>query len=385
MVALNIINENKIKDWLRDLIEGRFKATPFETRERLIELHELALLRSIKKMPELFSVVKHYPDDAPEFLTREKFDSGTFHQFDPTNISNDLKSKINHIQDWLLGAINRDDDWLHNCDDQNRPYKLLSIGSLQTAYNLADKNMKLQANKLRSQFENSPANFEHDIQNGHIKIIKEYPDGFRIVQLLTPHALDFETAQLGHCIGNDGYDDALNDNDIQFYSFRDPNNKSIATFEIENAIVVQCKGKQNAPPTPKYMGHVKDFIIENNFGLTESAGHTGLLKKDGIFYEVNNLPDDFAWEGDLDISEAKWLKKLPSNLSVGGELYLTGCTGLMSLPENLSVGGRIYWNSKKFTSVKEFRNVEEFRKVFENIYPPERYQSQQKLYSIPTP
>jgi len=71
----------------------------------------------------------------------------------------------------------------------------------------------------------------------------------------------------------------------------------------------------------------------------EGAAHTGLIKQDGKFYDVFNLPANFTLRKNLWITNAKRHLTLPDNFSIDGDAYLTNCAALTSLPANLSVGG----------------------------------------------
>ncbi len=327
----NIVNIDDVEAFIRALADAA--ADP-----RLADYLVIALKKSILKEDRFFKMVEDYPDPAPDWLTPEKVDAGVM-AFN-RDLATGSTDTFRHIKDWIAGALNDNDPWINNLDNKNRPKTLLQISSLENARVRADKAMALKVNKLQLEFANATNNFESDEAAGHIKTIKILDDGSRIVQLLTARALDIESAQLGHCIGNGGYDEQVAQPEIyQYYSLRSPSNKVHATLEVENGTLTQCKGKQNAPPIEKYFTPLQDFIREHKWKLTEGAGHTGLLEKNGVYYAVNNLPKNFEWEGNLDIRYAQWLTHLSENLSAGGSLYLEGCTSLTYLPANLSVGG----------------------------------------------
>lgn len=167
-----------------------------------------------------------------------------------------LKDKINHICNWLYAAWQNDEPWLHDTDKSDRPIKLAKLGSIQQAVNEADKAM------LRASNRKVDALNPEDL---HIE--KTFPDGARIVRLLTEHALDAESAAMKHCVGLGAYDHKLRSNTHTYYSLRSASGKSRATLEVQNTDnkIIQCKGKQNQPPIDKYMHYIQEFIQDRQF------------------------------------------------------------------------------------------------------------------------
>lgn len=324
----SIINQDDIALFLEGLAGGE---------EPLAGYLVLALRKAVIKEPAFFKPVTDYPAHPPAWLTREKFESSKNIAFDP-ELTKGSSDAFRHIKDWIAGAIASDDAWLKDADDIGRPHKLLQIGSLARAYAMAEKDMNKKAAVLRSKFANSASLFEQDEAAGHIKTVHIFENGCRMVQLLTPHALDIESAQLGHCIGNGAYDAHLSAEDSAYYSLRDPLNKAHVTMEVVRGEVEEFKGKQNEPPIQQYMLMGQDFIRSHQWGVSESARHTGLLEKDGVYYDARELPEGFSWKGSIDLSEAKWLLAIPRNLTIGGGMNIEACTGLTSVPSNLSVG-----------------------------------------------
>ncbi len=332
----NPLNMNEIDDFLTGLADGN---------EQLGKFMVVALRKPILKEDSLFTPVREYPDDAPAWLTKEKFKTGSFHVFETFRARQQI-DRFNHIRDWIGAAIINNDAWTKNLDAQGRPKKLLNIGTIAEATDRANKTMKIRANNLRSKFANAAENFETDEKDGHIKTIREFDDGSRLVKLLTPHALDMESAHLGHCIGEGYYDESLKDPKTAFYSLRDPLNRAHVTFHVHDGWVAECKGKENAPPVAKYLDQVQEVIIEHKWKVRGAqAACTGLLLyQDGIYHDIRNLPDGFKCNGNIDLKDAEWLTRLPDNMEIFGDLLLKNCTGLTALPEKLKIVGHLDLN-----------------------------------------
>lgn len=259
-MARNIYNPEAVDEFLHDFVEE-------SDDPRLGDYLVIALKNAILKENKFCLTAFSYPEDAPEWLTQDKFAQGEFYAFEP-DLTTHSHDTFRHIKDWISGALNENDAWVNDLDNKGRP------------------------------------------------------------------------KQLGHCIGNGAYDKKVADTDrYQYYSLRGPNNKAHATLEVENGTLKQCKGKENAPPRSDYFAPIQDFIKENKWKLTESAGQTGLLEKDGEYYEITNLPDNFVYEGGIKIIDAKWLKALPNGLGVSS-LYLYECPNLTKIGSNLSAYGR---------------------------------------------
>ena len=317
---------------------------------RLHALLETALLRSLSReltnqeTPNNLHPLSALPENASDGLRTafSKKGNGQLYAFEPDS---DMRSDINHIVDWLKAAIHNNESWLSNCDEQGRPKKLLKIGSLEQATK--------EANKAMLRFSQKAAAQSYDDIAGE-RTVMTFADGYRIAQLLTPEALDRESAHVGHCIG-DGkkYDNKLVSGSHVFYSLRDPKGKGHATMEVEvkNHNLMQCKGKENEPPISRYMPHIQAFLKREQFNLKESVHMTGLVQANGEYYDVHRLPENISIEGDFDLSRTD-IASLPRNISVSGNITLFGNNQLTSLNSNISAGGNIYIrNNSSLTSI----------------------------------
>ncbi len=251
----------------------------------------IALKKAMMREDQFFALVSQYPEDAPEWLTPAKFEQGGVYAFDP-DLTNGSADTLRHIKDWIGGALKENDPWVNDLDDKGRPKALMQIGSLADAYSKADKAMRAKASQLREEFANTGAAFKDDEAAGLIKTVKnvsiqrevndkmQTEDGWRIVQLLSAKALDVESAQLGHCIGNGNYDDKVANTDrYQYYSLRGPNNKAHGTLEFINGVLTQCKGKENAPHAPTISPRSKSLLRRINGKSPRAQGIQAYLKK----------------------------------------------------------------------------------------------------------
>jgi hypothetical protein len=89
-----------------------------------------------------------------------------------------------------------------------------------------------------------------------LKVIHDFGDGTRIVELLTKSAYEREGFLMRHCLG--GYDPER----TTAYSYRDEKNRPHATFEVtrDGEEISQIKGRGNGPIHPKYIEPILTFL-----------------------------------------------------------------------------------------------------------------------------
>lgn len=247
---------------------------------------------------------------------------------------------VRHVADWLKAAVVNDADWFRNVDEHGRPRKLLKFGTMEGLLKEADKAMRIEAQKLRGV----------KLGDGDEVPYAELSDGLHLVRLLTPAALDRESGEMQHCIGNGGYDDLVEDGDHLFLSLRDRHGKAHATLEIEDGAVIQLQGKQNKLPLQKYLDALVPFMRANRFAAFFPARLLGyVVDIKGNWHPLDDLPGGLRVSGDLDVS-GTGITALPEGLRVGGSLYI-GNTGMTALPEGLTVGRHLYSSHTRLTAL----------------------------------
>ena len=244
------------------------------------------------------------------------------------------KDLLRHIADWLRAALANGEPWLKSVDGQGRPKKLLKFGSVDAIVREADKAMLKAAQK----------HCGVTLVDGDEELVEMLDDGYYVVRLLTPAALDWESAEMQHCIGNGAYDDCLNDGRHTYLSLRDPHGKPHATLEVQDEKIVQLQGKQNAPPLHKYLDVLIPYICASGLGVDIPASHLGhVIDVDGVWHPLDNMPEGLMVEGYLDLRNTR-ITTLPKGLTVKGHLDLA-LTPIKTLPEGLSVSGDLYLNN----------------------------------------
>lgn len=237
-----------------------------------------------------------------------------------------------HIYDWLLASQIRGEAWLSRRDHQGRPLKLMKFGTVQQIVAEANKAMA----KRRGDGFRVPA-------GEGAKVVHDCGEGWTVVRLTTPEALDHEGYVMGHCVGQGAYDGSLSTNFTGIYSLRDPFGKSHVTLEIDHAmdIVRQIKGKQNMLPKAEYMRRLlgwrglKDVSVEG----TELPSGFGVEKSRGIV-ELSSLKAGDVFEGNIGIvlqDNADYVLNIPPGVTIRGTVVIQGHKSgkLFELGENV--------------------------------------------------
>lgn len=255
-------------------------------------------------------------------------------------------TQLGHVADWLKAAIANDDPWLYRCDEHDRPKKLMKFSTVEDIVREADRHMLKAAQRHATV----------SLVEGDEALFAELGDGYRIVRLLTPSALDRESAEMQHCIGNGGYDGNLGTATAFYLSLRDAAGKAHITLEVIDGYIVQLQGKQNEPPLTKYLDRLVPFIETHGYQVFTEVYYSGrVLDIHGRLHSITAMPDGLATAGDLFLAQTD-IAVLPRGLSVGGSLDVT-CTPLESLPDGLTVGGNLHVANTKMKALPDGLSV----------------------------
>lgn len=231
-----------------------------------------------------------------------------------------LKSRetdIRHIHDWLASALSEKDEWLTRTDEKGRPRKLTKMHSIDQLLAEADKafSKKMQTAKAKAPAVSGLPDDE--------KVEMELSEGYSLVKMLSPQALDRETAVMQHCVGLGGYDSHTSSKKYALFSLRDRFNKPHATLEVdvERRALLQIRGKQNAIPTAKYLALLGPYLGRLDSLTQDSALADFRITREGEFVHVSEIPDHAVFAGSLDLSGYDIVDpKIPDDLAVEGNL-----------------------------------------------------------------
>lgn len=258
--------------------------------------------------------------------------------------------EIRHVIDWLTSAVIDGDEWLERVDAKGRPLKLMKMHSITQLVAESEKAFTKKMQKIGT----SVALPDDE------RLQMRLADGFSVVRMLTPDALDRESAAMQHCIGLGSYDRHLADERRGLYSLRDAFNKPHATIEIDHTAkaLVQLVGKQNQLPTGKYLKALAPFIEAEGLDSGETASMGFVIGKGASVHHVSEIPDGAEFDRNLSlrgcVDDPKNIR-IPSYIKVTGDLILDqGFEGLLAMPA--MVAGDVHANVMKLPALSpEFR------------------------------
>ncbi|MCZ7862476.1 PcfJ domain-containing protein [Agrobacterium salinitolerans] len=235
---------------------------------------------------------------------------------------------IYHVRDWLKASLVNDVPWLRNLDDKERPKKLMKCRDLEDLVREADKDMRKQ----------NAAIARKPLSAGEEALEFECADGWSIVRLLAPSALDRESSFMQHCIGNGAYDVRVGSEGFRYLSLRDPAGKPHGTMELFEDRLIQFQGKQNVSPLEKYLRIALPFFRQRRIQCTYA--NCGLVTDEaGETYLVHELPEQIVVWGDHLVLRSSPERKvtLPKVIHMNGSLSLVGV--FENIPDRIVVSG----------------------------------------------
>ena len=91
------------------------------------------------------------------------------------------------------------------------------------------------------------------------QVVKTYPDGWAMVEVISENDLDVEGAKMHHCVA--GYWQSVRTGSSKIFSLRTPTNQPMATIEVQGKKVIQIKGHSNAKITDQdLVDKIRDFF-----------------------------------------------------------------------------------------------------------------------------
>lgn len=243
------------------------------------------------------------------------------------------RNQLSHIANWLSVSVKNNASWLTNLDQLGRPKKLLKFSTIDQIVSEADKASRIANEKIG----------KVSLIEGDEELFAELADGYYLVKLLTPAALDRESSIMQHCIGHGDFDDTLDNKEFSLLSLRDRHGNSHVTLEMhrpyEVLFVEQMQGKQNKAPNQTYLDVLIPYLKKEKIVFEHVFLYDQKIRDvNNVLHSIADLPEGFESVDDIDWfkSDEGYSKTLPHNMKVNGRLYLT-FSELETLPENLQV------------------------------------------------
>ena len=364
-MSVNLLNDKELNDYLIDLVWGE-RGMPIildgQSQENMmnanyIEQNKDTIVRSIltqymkHRIRAYLTESEDYPfltpvskrADLPDWATRALDAGQKVYSFDAANMTGQMRHDLTTIRDFLYSAAESYVDKTviaikENIQKDKKKLPKVRLDYLKTSneYNTFEKTLA-QAEKWHEHMAQLAAKKEKNEQMykaslAGTQFIMDLPNGMRAYQLMTPQALDFESEYMGHCVGRGGYDKDVTNGSVKIYSIRDNNGEPHATLEVRGQNVFQCKGKGNKTPVQRYIPAVQHFVEAQKLEIKHDMKNIGLIKQDGKYYSIYDLPNGFVVRGDLDLSGMD-LADVNLNIKVTGILNLAKAKNIKLHPK----------------------------------------------------
>ena len=391
-MSVNLLNDKELNDYLIDLVWGE-RGMPIildgQSQENMmdanyIEQNKDAIVRSIltqymkHRIRAYLTESEDYPfltpvskrADLPDWATRALDAGQKVYSFDAAKMTGQMRHDLTTIRDFLYSAAESYVDKTviaikENIQKDKKKLPKVRLDYLKTSneYNTFEKTLA-QAEKWHEHMAQLAAKKEKNEQMykaslAGTQFIMDLPNGMRAYQLMTPQALDFESEYMGHCVGRGGYDKDVTNGSVKIYSIRDNNGEPHATLEVRGQNVFQCKGKGNKTPVQRYIPAVQHFVEAQKLEIKHDMKNIGLIKQDGKYYSIYDLPNGFVVRGDLDLSGMD-LADVNLNIKVTGILNLAGAKNLKLHPKTDFSGTKdVNLSDTDLSGVREIKSPSE--------------------------
>ena len=345
-MSINLLNDKQFNDYLTDITyqgtpvpkqpnyHGDFESVDYveQHRDEIIKgiLNQYIKLRLREYVVNLenepaFVLVDKNRTDLPGW-TQQTFERGEdIYEFNGALMSNQLRNDIVMVRDYLYDAAGQYvDKVIKNARETGKKPKIRydflktsnEYSTFEKALQAANDWHENMAEELAKR--NKSKDFLEKSLKGTKKIM-DLPDGLTAYELITEEALDFESDNMGHCVGRGSYDAGVKDGRIHIYSIRDKHGEPHATLEIKDNKVYQIKGKANKALIKKYIPATFNFIDSQRWEVVNDLANIRAIQQDGKLWDIYNLPKGFVVRGNIDLREQD-LTELPdlSDVTVEG-------------------------------------------------------------------
>jgi len=299
-------------------------------------------------------------------------DYGSVFRFDGTKVPRYLQDEIAEIRDYLYAMADKYVVDTAGLAKKTEKVSKIRLDYLKSSNEYASFDMVLAAAKLwheklavKGKRTRKDEEFYKKSLEG-TEFIMELPNNTFAYRLLTPKALDFESDNMGHCVGRGYYDEDVKNGITEIYSIRDERGEPHITFEIrknnkhdEPGYIEQCKGKENKRPVDKYVPAIIELIHKYKWNTNDCRDLNGIfLSINNEIYAIKDLIDGKiklpnVIDNSIDLSGID-LKKLPdfSNCVVNGNFNCSNnqLTSLEGAPQK--VVGYFDCSGNQLTSLK---------------------------------
>lgn len=229
-----------------------------------------------------------------------------------------LPGELDHVADWLAAAVSAGLKWLRNVDSEGVPRKFSKLSTVADVRAEASRGLDRLLRDTASK----------GAVDGEEETVAIFDNGYSLVSLRSPAALDRESKEMQHCVGLGGYDEGVAEGSTAILSLRDRKGKAHVTMElrVDERMFVQIKGKQNRFPMQRYFDILIPWITAQGYEISEHELAGGYFSQgEGPIRHVSELTEGEELEGNLRLrfdGDADVDLVLPPGLRVAGSLSI---------------------------------------------------------------
>ena len=378
-MAFNLLNDKDFNNYLTDItyqgghvpnqqnLHGEFESVDYvaQHRDEIVKgiLNQYIKLRVREYMlnqdgEPAFVLVDKNRKDLPGWTQRVFANNENVYEFVGTKMSYGLREDITMVRDFLYDAAGQYVDKVVNRARETDKKPTINYAFLKTTneYDTFDKALAAakkwhenMSEEMAKRNKNKEFLAKSLVGAKHVMTLS---NGMLVYELTTPGALDFESDNMGHCVGQGAYDNGVAKGKIKIYSIRDAGGEPHATLEVRDNQVIQLKGKANKMPKKPYALAAREFVGKKNLGIEYDYYNFGFLQINGKEYDLFDLPKKLVVDGDLILANFE-LSELPdlSEWEIRGDFKcsFSQLTSLAGAPKE--VGGTFNCSYNQLTSL----------------------------------
>lgn len=101
---------------------------------------------------------------------------------------------------------------------------------------------------------------------------------------------------------------------VKMFALLSKDDMPLVLIVVKNNAVVFCRAAYAKRPKD-YVGQVVEFIVRQDFDVAADMGGAGIVRQKGNYYNIYDLPQNFVYNGNMDLSYAGFVR-VPTMTSV---------------------------------------------------------------------
>lgn len=332
-MAVNLLNEKDLNTYLESLVFSKQEAVDTRTELSIPELlkNKDRLAYSMVQKWLQFRVrdffeqyegctfletVKATDTDLPDWAKRNLSEGIPVYRFHPEYIPTALCRTINKLIPFLhqeaMSYLEKRDSFSHAPHKKMPTFRLdyLKMKNKPELQSVEGALLAIERQERQQYLEKIRKEQEASLLSS-IETVMTFDNGMQLVLLKTKQSIEQEGKLMDHCVGSGVYYYYNKpDETTKVYSLRDKKGNPHVTIEVRGNALTQCRGRRDSCPTERYTPYIQHIVKKFNWDIQGDIPAVGLIKQEGKYYNLWQLPAGMVIRQDLDFSKLPW-SKLP--------------------------------------------------------------------------